>query len=285
MQFGRTNVNKFLIEEQRRNPALAGDFSMLISDVVRSCKAISQVISRGALAGFADDPGHRTRTTTSWPRRRIWPIRRSSTTAWGGHLTALTSSEAADISRFRTKACAAVPAGFRPARRGAEHRRQCHRRQHLLRARLPRRRQRTDGGRLSATGIAPAGRRLRTVRSVDNAGADGRQRHTRLHAGPRDRRILLTHPDMRIPPETSSFAINTSNGRFWSRRSAATSMSAWKAEPAFAPGFQHALGRINGRRRASHSGARRCLHVPARHARSLKKPGRLHSCIRSARWR
>jgi hypothetical protein len=27
--------------------------------------------------------------------------------------------------------------------------------------------------------------------------------------------FLLTHPDMRIPPETSSFAINTSNGRFW----------------------------------------------------------------------
>ena len=41
MRFGRTNVNKFLVGEQRRNPEIAGDFAMLISDVVRSCKVIS----------------------------------------------------------------------------------------------------------------------------------------------------------------------------------------------------------------------------------------------------
>jgi hypothetical protein len=118
MQFGRTNVNKFLIEEQRRNPALAGDFSMLISDVVRSCKAISQVISRGALAA-------RRRPLVTEPARR-----RASSPAemanqaflnhcvWGGHLTALTSSEAADIySDSERRRARQVPAGFRPARR------------------------------------------------------------------------------------------------------------------------------------------------------------------------
>ena len=57
MLCGRTNVNKFLIEEQRRNPALVGDFSMLISDVVRSCKAIAQGVSRGSLAGVLGDEG------------------------------------------------------------------------------------------------------------------------------------------------------------------------------------------------------------------------------------
>ena len=99
MQFGRTNVNKFLIEEQRRNPALAGDFSMLISDVVRSCKAISQVISRGALAGFADDPW----SPNPHDDELASPAHLANQAflnhcVWGGHLTALTSSEAADIS-------------------------------------------------------------------------------------------------------------------------------------------------------------------------------------------
>jgi fructose-1,6-bisphosphatase len=61
MLCGRTNVNKFLIEEQRRNPALVGDLSMLISDVVRSCKAIAQGVSRGSLAGVLGDEGQRER--------------------------------------------------------------------------------------------------------------------------------------------------------------------------------------------------------------------------------
>lgn len=55
MLCGRTNVNKFLVEEQRRNPALIGDLSMLISDVVRTCKAIAQGVSRGSLAGVLGD--------------------------------------------------------------------------------------------------------------------------------------------------------------------------------------------------------------------------------------
>ena len=49
MRFGRTNVNKYLVGEQRRNPEVTGEFSMLISDVVRSCKAISQSVSLGKL--------------------------------------------------------------------------------------------------------------------------------------------------------------------------------------------------------------------------------------------
>ena len=90
MQFGRTNVNKFLIEEQRRNPALAGDFSMLISDVVRSCKAISQVISRGALAGFADDPW----SPNPHDDELASPAHLANQAflnhcVWGGHLTAV----------------------------------------------------------------------------------------------------------------------------------------------------------------------------------------------------
>ena len=64
MRFGLTNVNKYLTGEQRSNPAIAGDFSMLISDVVRSCKAISQTVSLGKLTLRKEDGGdHR---STGW---------------------------------------------------------------------------------------------------------------------------------------------------------------------------------------------------------------------------
>ncbi len=49
MYSGRTNVNKFIIEQARVNPELAGDFAALISDVVRACKAIAHAAARGEL--------------------------------------------------------------------------------------------------------------------------------------------------------------------------------------------------------------------------------------------
>src|ERR1035437_993997 len=98
MLFGRTNVNKFLVEEQRRNPVLADDFSMLISDVVRSCKAVSQRVSRGALAGWP----------TAAPKPNALEVAQQKPDAlsnqaflqhcdWGGHLAAMSSAVMADI--------------------------------------------------------------------------------------------------------------------------------------------------------------------------------------------
>ena len=217
MLFGRTNVNKFLIEEQRRNPALAGDFSMLISDVVRSCKTIAQGISRGALAGLSEDPW----SPNPHDDDHLSPTHLANQAflnhcVWGGHLAALTSSDAPDIfpipnegvrgkyllvfdpldgapnidvnvtvgSIFSVLACAdgvdepKVSDFLQP------------------------------GSRQLAAGYALYGPSTMLVLTVG----------TGTHGFTLDREIgefLLTHPNMRVPPETSSFAINTSNGRHW----------------------------------------------------------------------
>ena len=217
MLFGRTNVNKFLIEEQRRNPALAGDFSMLISDVVRSCKAIAQGISRGALASMPEDPW----SPNPHDDDHLSPAHLANQAflnhcVWGGHLAAMTSSETADVipipnegahgkyllvfdpldgaqnidvnvtvgSIFSVLACApdidapTISDFLQP------------------------------GARQLAAGYALYGPSTMLVLTVG----------TGTHGFTLDREIgefLLTHPDMRIPDETSSFAINTSNGRFW----------------------------------------------------------------------
>lgn len=93
MRFGLTNVNKYLIGEQRNNPAIAGDFSMLISDVVRSCKAISQNVSLGKLTLRKEDgataPQHGTTTTLKETANQIFLHH----CEWGGHLAAISSAE------------------------------------------------------------------------------------------------------------------------------------------------------------------------------------------------
>lgn len=99
MRFGRTNVNMFLLEEQRRNPALAGDFSILFGDVVRSCKAVAQVVSQGALAQLPDaDPGRDARGET----QRTLDILSNQAflrhCGWGGHLAAMSSRQMQAIS-------------------------------------------------------------------------------------------------------------------------------------------------------------------------------------------
>jgi hypothetical protein len=140
MLCGRTNVNKFLIEEQRRNPALVGDFSMLISDVVRSCKAIAQGVSRGSLADVLGDPW--SAKTQGEAQKKLDVLANQAFLnhcEWGGHLAAMASRKWRTFIRFPPKASARqVSAGFRPARRFVEHRRQPVGRQHLFRPALPR---------------------------------------------------------------------------------------------------------------------------------------------------
>ena len=219
MLCGRTNVNKFLIEEQRRNPALVGDFSMLISDVVRSCKAIAQGVSRGSLAGVLGDEG---RDNVQGEAQKKLDVLANQAfihhCEWGGHLAAMASEEMDDIypipadnprgkyllvfdpldgssnidvnlsvgSIFSVLRCPENCSGAAPG---------------------------TDdflqpGNRQVAAGYALYGPSTMLVLTVGNG----------THGFTLDRDIgefLLTHPNLLISPDTREFAINASNERFW----------------------------------------------------------------------
>lgn len=208
MRFGRTNVNKYLVGEQRNNPAIAGDFSMLISDVVRSCKAISQSVSLGRLIlreqeGPAADLKKMAQETF---------LRHCE---WGGHLAAISSAE---MEALYTPS---------PEKRG-----------HylllfdaldgssnidinltvgslfsVLRCPDPGREVAIEdflqpGSAQVAAGYALYGSSTIMVLSIGRG----------THGFTLDRAIgefLLTHPYLAIPPETQNFAINTSKERFW----------------------------------------------------------------------
>ncbi len=217
MRFGRTNVNKFLAEEQRRNPALTGDFSMLISDVVRSCKAVAQVISRGALAGLPGDLTH----PNPQEEPQSSPDQLSNQTflrhcEWGGHLAAMSSSEMEDIYPVSADS----PRGkyllvFDPLDGAPNIDINLTVGSIFSVLRCPddvTEPSATDflqpGSRQLAAGYALYGPSTMLVLTVGNG----------THGFTLDREIgefLLTHPNLNIPEDTSSFAINTSNERFW----------------------------------------------------------------------
>ena len=52
----RITLTQFIIEEQRRVKDARGDFSVLLNDIVTACKTISHRVSRGGLGAADEDP-------------------------------------------------------------------------------------------------------------------------------------------------------------------------------------------------------------------------------------
>ncbi|HNI73033.1 MAG TPA: class 1 fructose-bisphosphatase, partial [Accumulibacter sp.] len=220
MLCGRTNVNKFLIEEQRRNPALVGDFSMLISDIVRSCKAIAQGVSRGALAGVLGEEGQV--NVQGEAQKKLDVLANQAFLhhcEWGGHLAAMASEEMEDIYSIPTE----HPRGnyllvFDPLDGSSNIDVNLSVGSIFSVLRCP---ERTDeqpplgsadflqpGSRQVAAGYALYGPSTMLVLTVGN-GVFGFTLNREIGE------FLLTHPNLRIAPETREFAINASNERFW----------------------------------------------------------------------
>jgi fructose-1,6-bisphosphatase I/sedoheptulose-1,7-bisphosphatase len=217
MLFGRTNVNMFLLEEQRHNPTLSGDFSMLFGDVVRSCKTIAHIISRGALAELPSSAaGQDTRGET---QRTLDILSNQSFLkhcGWGGHLAALSSGKMDDIfpipfdgrrsdyllvfepldGASNIDVNLTVGSIFSILRGPGAYSEPSA----------------TDflqpGSRQIAAGYAIYGPSTMLVLTVG----------TGTHGFTLDREIgefLLTHPNLKIPAATHNFSINASNERFW----------------------------------------------------------------------
>ena len=217
MRFGRTNVNKFLVGEQRRNPSISGDFSMLISDVVRTCKAISQTVSLGKLTERENDvttvfPPMETQKTLKGMANQLF----LQHCEWGGHLAAMSSAEMDDIYSTRADGRKGkylllfdsldgssnidinltVGSIFSVLRCPDDS----------LEASIEDFLQ--PGTAQIAAGYALYGSSTMMVLTI-GAGT---------HGFTLDREIgefLLTHPNLTIPAATQNFSINASNERFW----------------------------------------------------------------------
>jgi fructose-1,6-bisphosphatase len=210
-------ITEFLIEEQRRFPDATGDFTALLNYVRLACKRIGFIVGRGALAG-----AHGSAEVTNVqgePQMKLDIIANDiflRTFEYGGHLAGMVSEELADPYQIPP----VYPLG-----------------KYLL-AFDP-----LDGsGNIDIN--APVGSIFSVLKApsgnIPPVGADFLQCGSQqlcagyaiygattmlvltvgrgVHGFTLDRgfgEFILTHPKMTIPAETSEFAINVSNERFW----------------------------------------------------------------------
>ena len=215
MHLGRTTLSKFLIQQLTDIPG-ASDLGALLVDVAAAVKAISAMTAKGALGGYLGEHGGKNVQGETQQKLDLLAhevLIRSC--EWGGLLAGMVSEElehpyaiSAEYARgpyllvfdpldgsSNTDVNVSVGTIFSVLRHTGEG--------------VPSADDYLQNGlRQVAAGYAIYGPATMMVISVGKG----------THGFTLDREIgnfILTHPDLRIPPDTSEFAINTSNARFW----------------------------------------------------------------------
>jgi fructose-1,6-bisphosphatase I / sedoheptulose-1,7-bisphosphatase len=215
MYLGRTTLSKFLIQQLTDIPG-ASDLGALLVDVAAAVKAISAMTAKGALGGYLGEQG--SRNVQGETQQKLDVLAHEvmvRSCEWGGLLAGMVSEELehpypvpAEYQRGRyllvfdpldgssnTDVNVSVGTIFSVLRHedaaapAADHYLQ-------------------HGHRQVAAGYAIYGPATMLVITVGKG----------THGFTLDREIgnfILTHPDLQIPADTSEFAINTSNARFW----------------------------------------------------------------------
>ena len=220
----RLTLTQYLIEERRRFPQATGDFNALILDVALACKAIAKAVARGELGGaLGRQPGEDGASVNVQGEQQMKLDVLANelflrTNEWGGHLAGMASEElehpyAIPASYPRGKYLllfdpldgsgnidvnVAVGSIFSVLRAPEE----------AIHGELAEAHFLQPGRRQVAAGYALYGPATMLILTVGNGVAG-------FTLDPVLGEFMLTHPDLKVPAETSEFAINASNRRFW----------------------------------------------------------------------
>jgi fructose-1,6-bisphosphatase I/sedoheptulose-1,7-bisphosphatase len=212
-----TTLTEFIIGEQRRHPGATGGFTALVNDIRLACKRIATLVGKGALARLQGGTGEH--NVQGEEQQKLDVVANDiflRTNEWGGHLAGMASEELehpyripdehprgrylllfdpldgssnidVNVSVGSIFSVLACPQGAA----GDEERA-------FLQA----------GARQVCAGYAIYGPTTMLVLTFGRG----------VHGFTLDREIgefIHTHPNLRVPEDTSEFAINTSNARFW----------------------------------------------------------------------
>ncbi len=210
-------LTQYLIEERRRFPQASGSFNSVILAVALACKALSRKVAHGALTGIYGKAGA---TNVQGESQQKLDVMANDAflqcLQWGGHVRGMLSEEMEDPWLGSGEALQgeyllafdpldgssnidvnlSVGSIFSVLRAPAASN------SVALEDFLQ------PGTRQVAAGYALYGPSTMFVLTVGH-GTHG------FTLDPELGEFLLTHPDMKIPEETSEFAINASNSRFW----------------------------------------------------------------------
>ena len=210
------HLTQFLIQEQRKNPGATGELTLLLTDIALACKGISHEVNRGALAGNLETVVG-SENVQGEVQKKLDVIADEifvNALNWTGHLAGLASEEHDEVL--------AIPEGY------------------------PRGKYLVCYDPLDGSSNVEVNLSIGTIFSVLISPNDDPKTEDFLQAGTQqvaagfciygptnilvlttgngvngftlDRDVgefILTHPNIRIPEDTSEFAINMSNHRFW----------------------------------------------------------------------
>lgn len=213
----RPTLTEFLISEQRRVPGATGEFTALVNDLRLACKRIANIVGKGALADLAGTAG--TINVQGEEQAKLDIVANDlfiRTHERGGALAAMLSEELEDISRIpRDQPRGRYLLAFDPLDGSSNV--DVNVSVGSIFSVLPDPDPSVEvspeaflqvGAHQVCAGYAIYGPVTMLVMTFGHG----------VHGFTLDREIgefVLTHHDMRIPEETSEFAINSSNSRFW----------------------------------------------------------------------
>ena len=220
---GRWTLTRYLIEERRRFPLASGNLNALILDVALACKAIARIVARGALGDGAVTQGGGTVNVHGEVQNPLDVLSNEifvRMNEWNGHLAGMASEEMDEPAQ--------IPANYQRGR--------------YLLVFDP-----LDGSSNIDVNVS-VGSIFSILRAPDDAVASGRDvteadflqpGATQVAAGyaiygpttmlvltvgngvagftldPNLGEFVLSHAEIRLAPDTTEFAINSSNARFW----------------------------------------------------------------------
>jgi fructose-1,6-bisphosphatase len=98
MHNGRTTLNKFIIEEQRKATGATGEFSTLLNDLVTAIKVISMSVGKGPLLGLLGNAG--ASNVQGEQQKKLDVVSNEILLRyceWAGHLCGMASEELDDV--------------------------------------------------------------------------------------------------------------------------------------------------------------------------------------------
>ena len=214
----RPTLTQYLIEQRRRFPQATGDFNALILDVAMACKAIARDVALGRLADVPEAGATNVQGEAQKPLDVLSNEAFLRTTEWGGHLAGMASEEMDEPypipgqyprgkylrvfdpldGSSNLDVNVTVGSIFSILRAPDEAVAGTLTEQHFLQ----------PGERQLAAGYALYGPSTMLILTVGNGVAG-------FTLDPDLGEFMLTHPELRIPPQSQEFAINVSNRRFW----------------------------------------------------------------------
>ena len=219
LQYGRTTLSKFIIEEQRQSAERDEQLTALINDIQTGCKYIAAAIARGPLHGAIGS--NATRNVQGEMQQKLDVVANDimlRSCEWGGPLAGMVSEELPEVYPIPSE----YPRGryllaFDPLDGSSNIDVNVTVGSVFSILRAPRGSEPAEaadflqpGTEQVCAGYALYGPAAMLVLTL------GRGVHG-FTLDPQIGAYILTHPNMRIPDDTREFAVNASNERFWER--------------------------------------------------------------------